>query len=291
MATPLQFEEQRLSVANALRHVERSLQRLAEGLAHERDIRVVTADEDALGPAIRRICEAYLAIDLGEDDVPGKSVVCLGVVGVSAALLGHAEQVNAAKAALREVCAPLQRIRTRVPDGAGTRALPVIRVILRSLQRSDLNLLAAYRKIPILAAMPTSVSYTRARTRAVYRKSVEAIAALLQNSDSPRAVADRARLAALPAGIGHLALVRDHYENVRANVVYDGFDPRGRRRVQVAAELPLLYAVRPAAALPTVTFPPPGGQQSEPVRKRRSKLEPRPFLEALPVYRYLPPSR
>ena len=35
-----------------------------------------------------------------------------------------------------------------------TKAIPVIKVILRNIQRSDLNLLAAYRKIPILSAPP-----------------------------------------------------------------------------------------------------------------------------------------
>lgn len=35
-------------------------------------------------------------------------------------------------------------------------------MILRNIQRSDLNLLAAYRKIPILGAAPTTITYTRA---------------------------------------------------------------------------------------------------------------------------------
>jgi hypothetical protein len=38
------------------------------------------------------------------------------------------------------------------------KAIPVIRVILRNIQRSDLNLLAAYRKIPILGAPPMTTS-------------------------------------------------------------------------------------------------------------------------------------
>jgi hypothetical protein len=54
---------------------------------------------------------------------------------------------------------------------------------------------------------------------------------------------------------------------MRANVLYAHLDPRGRGRVQVAAELPLIY-------------PPGAGEQ-------QAKLEPQPFLESLPVYRYI----
>lgn len=61
-------------------------------------------------------------------------------------------------------------------DDGPTKALSVLRVILRALQRSDLNVHAAYRKMPMLAAPPRLTDYTRARTRSVYRKSVEAIA-------------------------------------------------------------------------------------------------------------------
>jgi hypothetical protein len=241
---------------------------------------------------IRRVCEAYSTIELQADDTPGKSVVCLGVIGAAADTITLAEHVNEAKLALKAVCAPLQRVRTRIPDGSSTRVLPLIRVILRSLQRSDLNLLAAYRRIPILGAVPVSVAYTRARTRSVYRKTVEALLAALEHSDSPRAIADRARLTALPAAVTHLALVRDHYENIRANVTYDGLDPRGRGRTQVAAELPLLYPLRRQTTAPRVTFPsPPDRQTPDARRQRRSKLEPRPFLEALPVFRYLPTPR
>src|ERR1700730_4658326 len=79
-----------------------------------------------------------------------------------------------------------------------TKAIPVIRVILRNIQRSDLNLLAAYRKIPILDAPPSTVTYTRANTRSVYRKTVEEIAEMLANLTSPAAIADRELLAISP---------------------------------------------------------------------------------------------
>ena len=122
------------------------------------------------------------------------------MVGVDRDCLRLAERVNDCKAALREVCAPLQRVRRRVPvKGGGTESIPVVRAMLRSIQRSEVNLLAAYRRLPILGAPPQSIAYTRAKTRAVYRKTIAEIGDLLQTNDSPAAIRDRARLAGLRA--------------------------------------------------------------------------------------------
>jgi hypothetical protein len=164
--------------------------------------------------------------------------------------------VNVAKAAFRAIRTPLKRIRMRVPvkgnDGP-TKAISVIRVILRNIQRSGLNLLAAYRKIPILGVPPVSITYTRARTRAVYRKSIDELYQLLTLMEGPAAAADRARLSTLGPKDKYLAITKLHYDNIRANVTYSRLDTRGRGRVQLAAELPLLYT---AGRWPT----PPRGQ-------------------------------
>ena len=160
-----------------------------------------------------------------------------------------------------------------------------MRVILRNIQRSDLNLLAAYRKIPILGSPPKSVTYTRANTRAVYRKSVEEIAEMLSNLHSSAAIADRELVANLDRRITHLAWVKERYQNIRANVLYSRLDAKGRGRIQIGAELPLLYATGRRNEPPEVHFPG-DAEDSNPKRTRVSKLEAEPFLRSLPVYRY-----
>jgi hypothetical protein len=79
---------------------------------------------------------------------------------------------------------------------------------------------------------------------------------------------------------------RYQYENIRANIVYQQLDPRGRGRIQISAELPLLYATGRRAAVPEVRFP--VGDESPPLppQVRESEVEAHPFLQALPVYRY-----
>jgi hypothetical protein len=223
-----------------------------------------------------------------EDD-RNESPVCIGVIGATADLVARAERVNELKAALKQICAPLQRQQMRVPKTGGeggSDKLALVRVVLRAIQHSDVNLLAAYRKIPILGAPPESVTFTRARTRAVYRKSVDEIFNLLATSEHPLAAADRARLAALPPSETHLALVKNHYENIRANIRYRRLDARGRGRVQVAAELPLLYAHGRHPAEPAVTFPSTDATDISPRRPRVARIESDPFLLSLAIHRY-----
>jgi len=210
---------------------------------------------------------------------------------VSAAVVKQAADLNAAKSALRDRLKVLRPHRVRVPvkDGQGGRvvkSLPLVRVILRELTRSDLNVLAAYRKIPVLTGRVARVAYTRALTRAVYRLPRSDLAALLLDSTRPSAATDLERLRQLPARETHLALVKERYTNVRANVWFAGVDNRNRGRAMIAAELPLLYPVGRSRQLPEIRYPD-AEQGAPPANKPRTgKLEAEPFLATLPVYRY-----
>jgi hypothetical protein len=283
----MDLSSHRQEIACSLAQLEASLSRLVAALAHGSvavQMESSTSDESA----VRLACEAYSAIDYRMDDAVGDSVICLGAIGAGADILRLAERVNAAKAEFKKICTPLQGIRIRIPvkgNTGPTKAIPAIRVLLRNIQRSDLNLLAAYRKIPLLKATPASLTFTRANTRAVYRKSVEEIDQMLANLGAPTSLRDRKRLTTLDRRETHLALVKDRYQNIRANVLYAHLDSRGRGRVQIAAELPILYPKGRRAEPPQVRFPQPPDPDELP-RARQSKLEAHSFLESLPVYRY-----
>jgi hypothetical protein len=74
---------------------------------------------------------------------------------------------------------------------------------------------------------------------------------MLQNLHSPAAIADRDLLASLDRRVTHLALVKDRYQNIRANVLYARLDSKGRGRIQISAELPLFMRRAPAGAAAT----------------------------------------
>ena len=274
----------------ALRSLERRLEQLVDAIAHG-VARVSTRKGGSAAAQLRQVCDAYATIDLEMEDEPNQSVVCLGVIGVSRDIVRLAEAVNDAKARLKRTCVPLQCRRVRVPirDPEGlvrTKALPLTRVILRSLQRSDLNLLAAYRKIPILAVNPAKIVYTEALTQSVYRKSRADILDMLENSGQPGAAEDRARVRATRDR--WFALVRDHYANFRANVWFEGLDRRGRGRVQMAAELPLMFALKERGTWPEIAYPEArdGSAPGEPARARAGRVDSVPFLTTVTISRY-----
>jgi hypothetical protein len=61
--------------------------------------------------------------------------------------------------------------------------------------------------------------------------------------------------------------------------------------VQVSAELPLLYPLGRSKEIPEIRYPEVEEGARPEGRKRTGKLEDKPFLETLPVYRYLPEHR
>ena len=285
-------EPHKLAIAAALRELERAIELLLQSLLHEP---VLVSVQGALSEreAVRRVCDAYGTINYAPEQEVNETVTCPGVVGAPAAVIARAEDVNLAKEKLKSVCTPLQnqRVRISAKDGQGRRlvqSIPLVRVLLRELQRSDVNLLAAYRKLPILTGRPARVAYVRARTRVVRRKTRDAILALLERTDRPGVDADRTRMQRLPATERYLALVEERYENLRANVTFHGLDARHRGRAQFAAELPLLYPLGRSKELPEILYPAPDDGAKEVIQHRAGKLEDEPFLDSLPVYRYRP---
>ena len=167
----------------------------------------------------------------------------------------------------------------------------LVRVILRNIGRSHLNLLAAYRHIPILGTQPARIAFTRTLTRRVRRVTREALLERLQFSERPGAAEDRSRLRSAPDH--HLALVDPHAPNVRANVWYRSRDSRNRDCVQISAEVPILYSTGRRRALPEIVYPDAADwarTADGPRRPRATKLEAEPFLRTLPVFRYRPQS-
>jgi hypothetical protein len=109
---------------------------------------------------------------------------------------------------------------------------------------------------------------------------------MLNNVNTPAAIADRQLLANLDRRVTHLALVKHRYQNIRANILYARLSPKGRGRIQISAGLPLIYATGRRSEPPEVHFSAETDNGDKPRRVRESKLEAEPFLSSLPVYRY-----
>jgi hypothetical protein len=289
--TDIDLEGATRSVTVALREFERELATFIQDLAHSDALVSLDARFTSSRP-VEAVCSAFATIDYGIADDAHSTVTCVGVVCSNQSTVAQAVRLNEAKARLQMACAPLQmhRMRVRVHDAEGNesvRMTTLVRVILRNIGRSHLNLLAAYRRVPILGARPTRIAFTRTLTRRVRRVPREVLLKRLEFSDKPAAAEDRARLRA--ATDRQFALVDPHSPNIRANIWYHSRDAHNRDCVQISAELPILYREGRPRALPEIAYPDAADwarTADSPRRPRATKLEADPFLRTLPVFRY-----
>ncbi len=285
------LEEATPLVASALREVERELEVFIQKLAHGNPLISLDAPFASHRP-VETVCDVFARIDYGMEDDVGSSVNCVGVICASQSAVGQALRLNQAKARLQATCSPLQRyrmrVRVRAPDGQEVvRMSTLVRVVLSRIGRSHLNLLAAYRRVPVLGAQPSRIAFTRTLTRRVRRTTREALLERLALSDKPLAAADRERL--LSTRDPEFAVVDPHAPNVRANIWYRARDARNRDCVQLSAEVPLLFGEGRRRELPEIVYPDAADwarTADGPRRPRATKLEDRPFLRTLPVFRY-----
>jgi hypothetical protein len=291
MSRDVDLEEVTRAVAAALRNVERELEVFILKLTHGDPLISLDAPFASRRP-VETVCDAYARIDYGMEDDVRSSVTCVGVVCASQSAMGQALRLNAAKAQLQATCAPLQkyrmRVRVRAPDGQEVvRMSTLVREVLRRIGRSHLNMVAAYRRVPVLGALPSRIAFTRTLTRRVRRATREALLERLALSDKPLAADDRARL--LSTRDPEFAVVDPHAPNVRANIWYRSRDARNRDCVQVSAEVPILFGEGRRRELPEIVYPDAeewARTADGPRRPRATKLEAQPFLRTLPVFRY-----
>lgn len=274
-------------IAKSLRDLESKLSRFAVALRHEanpaivfepgfdRHGQLVRYRELGAGPACDRAVDAFQKIEYGMEDPINESIKCYGALGVSKRLISDALLINRAKSAFKATMQPVARKRVRVTVknalGEPTVALKNLsNVVLRRIQKSSINILAAYREIPILEETPYSIQLMQTRTRSVPRKTAAELLNLLADREDSLAAADRDRLEALDPN-EYLVSPKERYPRMRAHVFYRRRDPEGDpAREIVMAELPVLFPIRARVRPPEVT---------RPAIRQRSRKHPTSYIE------------
>lgn len=250
----------------------------------------------ALDAAASRLAaaDALGKIEYELEEKKNRSVQCYGVMGVPLRLILDAQRINQAKDALKEAIKPVSKHQVRIPGENTKRQL--VRVILRQLQSSSVNLQAAYRKIPLIDEPVKQIRLMNIRTRTVANRTVQSLRDELSEAPSAKGRADIDRLSALPP-TEYLAHPTDHYERVRAKVLLQRtkFIPKRPSvkapvRIDLPAELPLLFPMTPASVPPQIIAPTPW-QPNDTDFVPPQRLEPAPIVESLGYYRLLPEYR
>ena len=263
-------------IAETLRRLQQLLSAFGQELSHTANPAVVfesvlestagTSDtvsryrELGAGPARRRTIEAILQIDYAMEDRVNQSIKCSGAMGVPRRLISDALIINRAKSEFKDALKSVagKRVRVAVKDRHGKSVVEMkalSNVILRRIQSSSINVLAAYREIPLLEETPSSIRIMLTQTRSVPRKTAAELLGLLADRDDTLAAADRERLEALDPN-EYLVSPKERYPRMRAHVFYRRLDESGQSERQIVmAELPILYPIRQGTRPPDVTRP------------------------------------
>lgn len=229
-----------------------------------------------------------------DDDQPSREVrIQPGLIGAGEQTIRLAHGTNARRARVKRALMALDR-RSHVAVNPATgrkRRSRLGDVVLQRHGLARLHRVQLYREVRVLPSRPDMVGFVWAHTRRVARISVaelrEQVRRLLRNPpQAPFARTDLDHLANLRDDES-LALVEAQPLHVRANVAWRKPDGSGYMRRMTAATLPLLYPAQEHESLPRIK-PLPDQPTAQPRRSARTdrKLQPEPFLQTLPAYRY-----
>lgn len=243
--------------------------------------------------------DAFSQIAYRRHDRANESIKCHGVLGAPRDLIRQAQSVNRAKAELREAFRPIAGRSVRIPgkDATGKQRIltrELTTVVLRHIQSSDLNLLAAYREVPIVTDEVDKIRFMLTRTRSVPRRTVGALIEQLEATERGT-VADKdlrtlKALAAESADASREYLVspKPYYYRMRAQVSVRHVQADRRQRRIVSADLPILVPMGASTVDPNVTGPSPASSDHS---RRESKISDDEVVKSLGFFRMKPAYR
>lgn len=279
------IDEKSLSVGDALQNLESALANLDELLVSDYCWVAVDGESTSIA-AIAKVRAAYN--DMDDDEIGDRRAMpgCRGIVAVRPRVIAAAHRVNAAKVELKVACTGLNcRTAVKRPDQHGRLSWVKIgmhRLTVTALGRPNLNLFAAYRKIPILTGRPSRVGFTVSRTYTIYSTPREVIANRLRRRVDAESVEDLLRVQRLPQSEATLALLTIPRPFPFAGVWFDGFDAQGRCYLGLSTPMPILFLA--AGATPTVSYAPAKAGRSREQSARA--VCPEPYLKTMRVHRY-----
>jgi len=253
--------------------------------------------------------DAIAQLEYIEDEPKNRSVRCYGAIGVSMRLIQQIQGVNRAKDAFRDALKPLSgksmRVPVRHPDGSSERVMrELITVMMRRLELARVNVLAAYRHIPVFDEQVRTLRFNHVTSKSVEKKTAGQLIDMLANSHEATAGEDIALLRQIPED-EPLSRRKSGYDRVMARITaarrYQD-DDTGRLRYymqQIPAELPVFFPMHPSWPEPEEISKPsferyPRTKENQRQRKARGRLpalEDEPFIKTWEFRRKREPYR
>lgn len=224
--------------------------------------------------AKRDISVAYRRLSYDRDQAANTTHRCFGAAGAPMAFVEEAARINDLKDNLKLAFKPLGSKRTVVidPHTNTSKQVQLATAFLRQHQKSDFNLLAAYRTIPYFDEPIESLTYMQTERRSVPRLTKEQAIQLALPFGHELTIK---RLTDLPKGT-YLAAPKERYWRLQVRATARRRDSQGKRRfLNANGDLPILFPMEhEKSPLPKII--PPRAPKSR--KKPPSKLMDDPFV-------------
>jgi len=297
----------RVELAQSLSKIEIAVQDLIESIKSDCELPCWVYDSklstSISGRHARDVaCDIISAFDYEDNQDPHESITLPGVIGSSDNTLSLLDPLNAAKIQFKDIMLKMKGQTTIVDifSAAGERKqkrVPMAKYSLDLLGRSRLHRYQTYRLLKAFNERPERIGFTWARTSKVEKISkTRAIRMLQALGDDEKVYYALKNLDNIPDS-EPLVYVRPPHLHARANLVWpDQNDDRTEYPKQVNCSLPLFIPCRlsPRQTLPrgNQLKPIPSDSESKQRRKRiNTKVDKKPFLPMINVFRYLPEYR
>lgn len=303
-------------IAEALGALRLALASLAEdvqdapfAVAFRPEYELVNGEEMAVhyqrldhGDSIAATKSAYCTLELGPHDPVNKPIRCPGVIGVrEQRIIDHAVEINRLKSQLKFEFQQVvnHRITVVKKDDRGRDVIdkiPAALFIMRQLQESSLNRLAAYRQIPLIRTgakdphppTPIRVRFTESSVRRLDKATVAELRAEAIARDRKDSI-KKLDASRIPSN-EYLFHPEKHYRRVRANLTFPGASPKAKMAKHYMGEMPILFLMNRKLANPVVTGPKVREKTLSRTRKSNKPLFDEPVVENPNYYRRADPA-
>lgn len=288
---------QQLDVLDAFKALTQSLDVLNNCIRQDVDIVAwaQTQDESSTQTADERekIISVINQLQYHATQTPREIIVCAGFVGASENTLEAARAVNQCKETFKQQILALKAAKLSVNDPPLLSRFseillraPSVSLTLKNTGLSRLHLKQCYRKIPILDAVPSKISWTWAHTRSIKKISLEMAKVLLEKRGNDTGIDIQLHKLGTLKPNESLAIVQELAPHLRANIVFH--TEEGDKRIMIKGPIPIFFPATHTTPYPDFTPP----QQKRDKNKNRHirsdvKLDPMVFLPAIRAHRYL----
>ncbi len=284
--------ELRIDIIESFQALQCSIDKLESLLQHDKALPAWT---DTLKDPRDAAFELIAKLEYENHQAPKEILVLPGFIGASEQTIAQVKIINTNKAKFKANVLALRGSQLKQKDAFLNASLETYlnqrrekhtRTSLQKMGLARLHLKQCYRIIPILDAVPLSISWTWANTRSIKRISrQEAISKLEQRNKTGKYELQLHKLYGIRDK--ELAIIQELAPHLRTNIILPTAEKNETKRIMLKGPVPIFFPASEATIPPKFKSPKEKSTTPEERAVRSDvKINPEPFISAIRAHRY-----